>query len=154
MIVHDHNNVKQLIDKLDKLARFKLEIGIFQDGEGGDTYEDSDITILAIATIHEFGAPKVNIPERSFIRATFDRHEEEIAKQIEGVFLQYIDDQIDFGTFTAIIGEYLVGRVQKTIIDMDSPPLHPATIAAKKSSGVLVDTGRLVGAITWREVVD
>ena len=47
-----------------------------------------------IAAVHEFGSPKKNIPERSFLRKTFDEQKEKIEKlidaEIEKVLRRYV----------------------------------------------------------------
>lgn len=143
MKIIDDDNTPELIKKISRLSNTGMQIGIF----GAD---DGEVVIYA--TVHEFGSPKMNIPERSFIRATFDSKGKEIGDIIEESIIRYLDDELSFTAAMDFIGEYLVGLVKKTIADMDSPPLQPETIAAKGSSGVLVDTGRLIDSITYKVV--
>lgn len=142
-LIYDNNNVGQLLDRIDKISNKAMQIGIFgnEDGE-----------VLLYASVNEFGAPCINIPERSFIRKTFDESQSEIEKTVEELFIRYIDGIIDYDVCMDTIGEYLVGLIKKTIVDMDSPPLKQSTIDAKGSSGVLVDTGRLIDSITYKVV--
>ena len=39
--------------------------------------------VLVYAAVHEFGSPKRNIPQRSYLRKTFDEQKEEIEKLID-----------------------------------------------------------------------
>lgn len=39
--------------------------------------------VLVYAAVHEFGSPKKNIPERSYLRKTFDEQKEQIEKLID-----------------------------------------------------------------------
>ena len=59
----------------------------------------------------------------------------------------------------AKVGAYGASAVKKSIVS-GAPggerfaPLHPATIANKKSSKPLIDKGDLVGSVTWQTVGD
>ena len=155
MIVKDDNNVPDLLKRIERLSNKAMQIGIFQDGDGGKVHGEEgkdDITILEIATIHEFGAMKVNIPERSFIRKTFDEQKSNMGNVMDKFFTKYIEGSIEYDICMDAIGEYMVGLVRKTIVDMDSPPLKQLTIDRKGSSGVLVDTSKLIDSITWKVV--
>lgn len=110
-----------------------------------------DEELATIAAVHEYGSPQNNIPERSFIRRTFS--EKEAAHR---AFLARVVTQILRGTLTVdrglgMIGAWGAAEVKKTITAGPHipPPLSPRTIARKGSDRPLVDTGQLVGAITW-----
>lgn len=141
MIVEDENNLPELIDKLNRLKGSSVEVGILGGGE-----------VLIYANVHEFGAPSIGVPERSFMRSTIDNKENEILDAVEDAIWRYLEGEITLRNALTMIGEYLVGEVKKTIKDMDSPPLKPETITAKGSSGVLVDTGRLINSIDYKVV--
>jgi len=49
-----------------------------------------------------------------------------------------------------LIGTNHQGATQRSIIDLRVPPNSPATVAAKKSSNPLVDTGKYVRSITYK----
>lgn len=178
MIVKDNNNVPDLLKRIERLSNKAMQIGIFQDGDGGKVHDEdgeSDATILQIANVHEFGlkitvtdkmrnylhyigihlkpdTKDINIPERSFIRKAFDEQQSNMGAVIDKLFTKYIDGQIDYDVCMDSIGEYLVGLVKLTIKNMDSPPNAQITIDRKGSSGVLVDTGKLIDSITYKVV--
>ena len=54
-----------------KVEGDKALVGIF----GGE--------VLIYAAVHEFGSPKKNIPQRSYLRLGFDKNKEEIEKLID-----------------------------------------------------------------------
>lgn len=137
-----------------------LEAGIF--GEQG-----SDVVIYAAA--NEFGVPSekgtgrkagkgntVTIPERSFLRGTYDQEKIKIYAMIAKNKLNiakkgtsYLDRNLKR------IGEYFVGKVRRRIANKDFTPNAPSTIKQKtKGKGgettPLVDTGRLRQSITYR----
>jgi hypothetical protein len=52
-----------------------------------------------------------------------------------------------------LLGAWAAGKIQATIVeDRVAPPLAPATVAAKQSSKVLVDSGQLAAAVGWEIV--
>jgi len=120
----------------------KIEVGLF--GEDGH--------MLMIATVHEFGAPQVNIPERSFMRTTIDEKDSEISRMIDIQIGKVIDREISGEAALGRIGEYVKNLIQRRITDISRPPNKPGTIAQKGSSNPLIDTGRMRASITWRIV--
>lgn len=161
MKVHDESQVEEFLKMIKELSSTKLEIGIFSDGEGGKKHsKDSPITVLGIATVHEFGLTikfkkkkgSITIPERSFMRAGYDAEKSNIEKQGEKLLEQVINLQLPVNIFFETMGEFIVGRIQEYLTNLDSPPLSQITIDRKGSSGVLIDTGQLRDSITHKVV--
>jgi len=160
--VDNTNKIKQIINTLNNK---KIKVGIF-GSEGSD--------LLMIASVSEFGCnitvtPKmrawlnynglhlkeetteIRIPERSFIRATANEKENEIAKFVEQSLDMLFTFEISIDTFFDRVGTYLTQLTQQTITDMTSPPNHPWTIERKKGKEhVLIDSGRLRSSITYK----
>jgi hypothetical protein len=111
---------------------------------------DEPLTNAELALIHEFGAPAAAIPERSFIRESFDRshpkYDENMRKLVGAIF----DGKITLERAMGLLSKQVAQDIQAYIREGSGvpPPNAPATIAAKGSSRPLVDTGQLVGAIT------
>ena len=166
MKVHDETRVPEFLKMLKELSSTHLEIGIFSDS-GGD--------ILMIANVNEFGVSiavtekmrnylhyigihlkkettTINIPERSFIRGTVDTKMNDIQSKGEKLLERVINLELPVSTFFNTLGNYIVGLVQEYMTDLRSPPNHPATVARKKSSNPLIDTGRLRQSITYKVV--
>lgn len=120
----------------------EIKVGVL---EGDEQHGDDDLTILELATIHEFGTD--NIPARSFIRGWFDENQD----AIRAVLLQEFRKEVESGDYLAA-GErvvlWAVASIQKRIADRIPPPLDPKTIARKGSSVPLIDTGVLRSSIT------
>lgn len=131
----------------------KARVGVLA-GKGGErTHADSDLTLVEIAAIHEFGTE--NIPERSFIRRTFyERAASGLRAKVADITRAIILGAVEVRQGIGLLGAWGAAEVKNTITQTDiPPPLAPATVAAKGSSKPLVDTGQLLNAITW-EVVD
>lgn len=99
-------------------------------------------------------AKQVTIPERSFIRSTFDENLDSwvafFAKRIE---------KICMGQMTAVnaykeLGAQIVGDIQKKMRNLRNPPLSGVTKAArqKRSDNPLIDVGTLRDRISFRVV--
>lgn len=166
MKIHDENNVPKFLEMLEELSSTHLEIGIF--GE-----DDSEI--LMIANVNEFGCKikvtdkmrnylhvigihlkkttkEISIPERSFIRGGFQEHKSKMESEGEKLLEQVINFQLPVNTFFNTLGEYIAGLIQDYMTDLRTPPNHPVTIANKKSSNPLINTGRLRQSITYKVV--
>jgi len=166
MKVHDETKVPEFLAMLDELFNTHLEIGVF--GE-----DDSEMVM--IASVHEFGVdikvtdkmrgylhsigihlnPRtrtIKIPERSFIRAGYDKEKENIIRESEKLLEKVLKLEMPVKVFFETLGELIVGMIQKYLTDLSSPPLHPATIKNKGSSNPLIDTGRLRDSITYKVV--
>ena len=119
-----------------------------QGSEARAQHQGSDMTVVEVATVHEFGTERV--PERSFIRAAID--EQQVKLQQTSAAL---GRGVVLGTFTPrqaleLLGHEAVGIMQQRISDRIEPPNAPSTVARKKSSVPLVDKGQLRGSITHR----
>ena len=154
--IKDESRVEELLKVIDDLERTHIEIGIIGEGK---KYKDkgSVITVLGVATIHEFGVDvtdkngnKVNIPERSFIRTSYDKHKEdlfEFGKELERVLTL----ELPVESFFVLVGEWAVGVIQKHITeDVKEPALADSTIKAKGSDNPLIDTEQLRDSISYQ----
>lgn len=145
----------QGLEKLRKLARElsirpQVKIGVL----GAAVYHGDELTNAELAAIHEFGAPRAGVPERSFLRSTADQKRRQWIDLLTKVLEKAVE-----GKTTPQVALELVG--QKAVADVVAhirtgagipPPLKPATIAAKGSTRPLVDTGRLVQSISYAVV--
>jgi phage gpG-like protein len=136
---------------------------------------ESDSKLLTYAAANEYGAniaitdkmrkflhwigihvknetTHIIIPERSYIRSTFDNklYYQELRKKLQSPFEQVLNGERDPETLLDLIGLQYVANVRRTIRDMKEPENHPVTIERKgKGKGILVDSGRLVRSISY-----
>lgn len=127
-----------------------VKVGVIGSQGGKAPHGDSGLSVLEIAAVHEFGAPSVGIPERSFIRRTFNQKQAELAKVCAHLAAEYLAG-LPLEKALGKLGAWGQTAVKKTITeDGVPPPLKPATIARKGSSRALVDTGQLLNSITYK----
>ncbi|TKI65564.1 hypothetical protein FC756_16060 [Lysinibacillus mangiferihumi] len=145
--ITDTNNINRLKNVLRELKNHSVEVGIF----GSDEY-------VMIASVHEFGATirrgegTITIPERSFLRTTFDEKNEEWVNFFKSQLKQVLRFQMDVQTLFNRLGARMVVDIQKKITNLDAPPNAPSTINKKKSSNPLIDTGGLRMRVTYKVV--
>lgn len=168
VVVKDEGNMDQVIKELKALDHTKVDIGFFAS-------EDSALTM--IAGVQEFGCnitvtkamrgwlgahglhlrrgtTEIHIPERSFIRAGFDKSKNKGLKVIENGIAGIFEGQTTAAEVANLIGVYFQGALRKAGIDLKSPPLHPFTIKMRRGkkggANPLYDTGRMLKAITYK----
>lgn len=112
----------------------------------GATESGQRKTVAEVGAVHEFGGGR--IPQRSFLRATVDKHAARYRKLLKGVGLAVIDGKTDIPTGLGLVGEQAVGDVKQRIADGIPPPNAASTIRRKKSSKPLIHHGQLRNSIT------
>jgi hypothetical protein len=152
------NAWKELLKRVTPLDSQEAHVGILAS-KGGNEYHkaalnktNAKITLLELAAIHEFGSPRAGVPERSFIRRTFN--EPEGQKELKDLYAKIakavVNGKMKAERAIEILGLQMQTMVKRRIlVNMIPPPNRPSTVLKKGSSRPLVDTGQLVGAITY-----
>jgi hypothetical protein len=119
------------------------------------------MTNVQLAVIHEFGSPEAGIPERSFMRSTFDSHRAEYIAQLKTFVKGIYAGKVTVRNALSLLG-FKAKWDQKNAILKGAgipPPLSEATVRAKIRKAAwrktpapdparsLVDTGILVRTI-------
>lgn len=132
-----------------------VRVGVFTDAAGGGDAREGGFTNVEIAAVHEFGALEAGIPERSFIRSTFDAHRKEYGAILKKLLFRVIEGKMVVRQMFDIIGAKIVADVNRKVrVEGVPPPLKQATINRKGSSRALIDTGRMLAAVTWVTITD
>lgn len=93
----------------------------------------------------------IKIPERSFLRTGYDQNRDAVAKKSSQLMAEVAAGNMTAkGCFTAV-GLELSSKIKDYATDLSSPGNHPFTVENKGSSNPLVDTGDMIGSITWRK---
>lgn len=123
-----------------------ITVGIHEDET--DREIDSDFkTNAEIGYIHEFG---LGVPRRSFLREPFESNHDRLVRMQQQIFKAAAVGQIAPSSVLPLIGESAVSLLKNNIRDGISPPLSPTTVALKKSSTPLIDTGQLLNSIDYQ----
>jgi hypothetical protein len=135
-------------DAFKELDSKKVAVGLFSNV--GD-----DVLIKGIA--NEFGARagkngSVVIPERSYIRSTYNKNYKRVARRFAQIVRSIKRGSNDINTKLKLIGLEQEKKTKKTLTDLKHPPNAPSTIKNKGSSNPLIDTGELRSKISSRVV--
>ena len=110
--------------------------------------------VLTKGIVNEFGTTKagkgknITIPERSFIRSTYNKNYKKVSRRFGQIFESFSKKNYAVIPKLKLIGLEQENKTKQTITDMKSPPNKKSTIAAKGSSHPLIDTGELRSKIT------
>lgn len=147
------NGASKMLAELRALGGKTVRVGILDEApkreSPGKGKKASRATLLEVAAVHEFGAPAAGIPNRSFIRATVDLKAAEIQATRDKLAAQVAEGKITAQVALERLGAFVQGLVQARIAEGIGPALKPETVARKKSSKPLVDTGQLRSSVTW-----
>jgi len=136
--------------KSDKVGK----VGWFPSAKYGD-----GTPVAYIATIHEFGSPRNNIPPRPFMRPTIAKRKESWKALAEQGARAVAQGRYTVDKVLEEIGNQAAGDIGKTISEIQSPPLKAATVRArmrryadKKTVGLLTkplnDSGLMISSIS------
>ena len=139
-------NVQQSRDAIQKALRALMvdkyvTIGIHEDA---GQHESDDITNAQVGAINEFGTE--HIPARPWLNPGVASGNAEYLSIIEKTLA-------DDGTMTQAlnkVGVVAVGKVQKYMTDLRTPPNAASTIKKKGSSNPLIDSGALRQSVTYK----
>ena len=145
---------------LQKIARSLSSASVVKVGFlAGATYPDGTPVAL-VAAVQEYGAPSRNIPPRPYFRNMIAAKKAEWPKSIATNLKAN-----DYDAFQTLLetGEAVSGQLRKSIIDTNSPPLSPVTLARRGYTGgpynpkdsatfgakPLVDTGVMLNSVDY-----
>jgi hypothetical protein len=154
-IIDRDRGMRELMRMAERINYEKPHVVVGITGKRGSKQHAGGVgaTVVDIGAAHEFGAG--NVPRRSFIRATVDRNEtiyrEAIRKAFRATVLHAArnDKTWNYKNSVALrrLGLRVEGDIKQYIADGIEPANSPQTIARKKSSKPLIDTGQLRASI-------
>lgn len=147
---------KKLQDAARKLAARGAYVKAGVLGGDKDRREGEPIGNVELAAIHEFGAPAANIPERSFIRSTFDKHREQYVNHLKKLLVHVYEGRMDLEKVLGIMGLKMTADIKSAVKSGSGipPPLKESTVRSKGSSRPLVDTGQMINSVTHEVVTN
>lgn len=120
----------------------------------GETHKskDGELSDLAvIAAVNEFGTKR--IPSRPFMRNAFDANQSTLFRISATMYSEVMQGKRTIKNALEYMGEFMTSKVKKSIKNTLTPVNAPSTIARKKSSHPLIDTGQLLQSISHMEVM-
>jgi hypothetical protein len=114
----------------------RAEVGVV----GEQASEDhGGISMGELAAVHEFGSPKNNIPERSFIRSTLESNASEYATLLRPLLQQLLEGKLKVKRVLSIWGAKASADIRARLLRGAplSPTLSKRTIAARKARALV-----------------
>ena len=142
---------KKLRQEIKKASGARVDVGYF----GAEVHPESKgETIVSIAATHEYGNPKENIPERSFLRSTADAKKTAYDKRLKAGLVGITTGKTTVEKELVGFGEMARGDVVLKIQAIKEPPLAALTILLKGSTKPLIDTGAMMNAAGYRVIIE
>lgn len=131
------------LNKLDKKPFVK--VGLI----GNKQHKGKNSTVVEVGMAHEFGAPSKNIPERSFMRSTFDERKEKWFRKTRRLHSLILGGRGEVFSGLKKIGLSIEKDIKDKFIKQDPSwaQLSDKTIKRKKSSKILIDTAQTMNSI-------
>jgi hypothetical protein len=102
------------------------------------------------ATFRTLRGKVMQVPERSYLRASIDANPEVIRTAMLRFFDKVAAGELEAPIAMAQFGAFTEALVKKWMRDFSDPPNAPLTIHVKKADNPLIDKGRLVNSIRFR----
>ncbi len=111
------------------------------------------MTVAQVGFKHEFGAGR--IPQRSFMRTTFDEKKNEWFRETKKVKDDVLRGKETVSQGLDKLGKIIANDTKSKIIQQDPrwPELSPITIAKKGSSIKLIETSQMLNEIKHKKVM-
>lgn len=140
----------QTVRELKALDGAVTIIGLPRNGTTSGRHSMNEL--IDVGAYNEFGSPKTNLPERSFIRSTVDEGRVRIRKMqtmaVNRMFLPGASVRVELFK----IGEAVKRMIQAKIVSGRFAPLSPKTVARKGHGLPLIETEQLVRSIQHKEL--
>lgn len=140
----------RLLENVYRGEKPRIHVGIMAK-DGAKPHGEDEITVAEIAAIHEYGLG--DAVERSFLRAWFDKHQDQVREALRRQTALVIEGKLDRYNALAQMGAWIAGEIQRYIsANQVKPPTSAETNERKGSTTTLVDDGILKSAISFSVV--
>ena len=139
---------KKALKEIEKLAKSLKGPDLVKVGlpKGSNDYPDGT-SVIMVGTVHEFGSPARNIPQRSYLRSTVESNKRSYKDMFKKLSIRIIKGQITKKEALGLVGLQVQTDVRQKITDIKEPALK------SRDGNPLVDTGHLRQSIAY-EVED
>ena len=151
-VVDKDTGLKRIEEDISLLDKVEIWVGI---QEGTKTRiqsrkkrkQKAGVSIAQYGAYNEYGTR--HIPQRSFIRSSFDENMRSVTKFLNRQYGLVIDGKKTVKEGAGAVGQLVQDNIKKKIREIVSPPNSPKTIKMKKSSKPLIDFGQLFASIRY-----
>ena len=130
------------IEKINRAMRGpdSVKVGL---PKGSNDYPDGT-SVIMVGAVHEFGSPRRNVPQRSYLRSTVQEKRRPYRRLFAKLAKKIIRGEITKEQALEIIGLQVQTDVRQKITDLKEPPL------VYREGNPLVDTGHLRQSIIYK----
>lgn len=95
---------------------------------------------------------EIVIPERSFLRAGFDKHHESVVKSVNRMLPAVIHGEMSEAQFFQQFGDLFSNQIYEYAMDLKTPPKHPFTLEQDPAHNnpLVGATGSMTDGITYK----
>lgn len=158
-----NNKLDKIARELEKIDKKTIEVGVFQGEQKwlAHIHEfgcDITVTPKMRAYLHRQGlhlkenTTRIRIPERSFLRSGYDENRSMVLNHGKAMLADVAGGTMSADEMFKGIGQELSRAIKDYAVDLRDPANHPFTTGQKGSSNPLVDSGDMIGGITYRVV--
>ena len=140
-----YENVKKLKKKPHVVQGYPREVSTTNE-----KHEDSDLSVLFVAIIHEFGTGDGRVPERSHIRASFDAMRPKLERFVKKEAMAILDGARTVEQALDRIGLFMVNEHKAFIKKGIGPALSPNTRPNQTNKIPLIDTAQMLNSSTFK----
>lgn len=164
-VVRDSHVSETIRQRLAIIDRYAVRVGYFPGATHLSRKENTgevvgEVPTAYIASIHEYGAPKANIPPRSFFRTSATEQRQKWADFMAKLLDSSVKGKIGFSKGLETIGLVVSKDIAHKIDEITEPALKERTLAARQarrksppSKKPLIDTALMRDQLTF-EVSD
>ncbi len=140
------NALKKIADRYKK--GFSILVGYPSSKTKSIEYPDGT-SVIEVAAANNFGVPSQGIPRRPFMTLAKEPTIKRIKPIVKVLIHKLNKGEITMERIIDQIAPVAVSVFKETIVKLKTPPNAPSTIRKKKSDNPLIDTGLLVGTLTF-----
>lgn len=157
-----HDDFPDMFKRLKAVDGIGVEVGVLKGEHAwlASIHEygcDIPVTPKMRAFLHGQGfhlkesTTSIRIPERSFLRTGYDANREAVMQKGQLLLRQVAAGNMTANGCMKALGLELSSKIKDYAVELSSPGNHPFTVDQKGSSNPLVDSGDMIGSITWRK---
>ena len=137
---------KKLVEALNRLAEKVKQPAVLRVGFLSSARYPDGTSVALVAAIQDFGAPSRGIPSRPFFRDMIAANAPQWPNAIATLLKA---NNFDAKKTLMQTGEAIAGQLRESITTFVGVSLAPRTIARKKSTKQLVDTGVMLQSVDF-----
>lgn len=156
------NRIRKLVDDYAQSDSY-AKVGFLDQGKGAE--QRGELTQAQIAARMEYGSEDGTQPPRPAVVPTFDAQRGALTTMSGKLVKGILDGKMTVERALGILGATLAAEIKKRITTgAEIPPPNAPSTALKKrkltrkgatmSIRTWVDTGRLIGALTWAVIIE